>query len=274
MPAPRKLQFAPRSTTVRQTPRPSPATPDARDAARPTPQDPALISPPSRDAASRGPPRWGDLDDGTNGVRAPAHWGTIAPDASLVAPMTTDAALSRRPASHSGRARVRNRRRMYLDRVLIPSGYFVESAMQLRAPRLYRDMVSRLPPRPHNDDRNGIVASLFDCIDAEAATAALAKAEAQDDEEVDSDEERGHDEQEEEEDVLPDVHEERVEELRQALIDAWLAGEDVKFDYSVVDSNPEYDDLATMAADDEDAYFDSEEPDCDAVCTDTGILDY
>ncbi|KAJ3348112.1 hypothetical protein GGF32_006395 [Allomyces javanicus] len=162
---------------------------------------------------------------------------------------------------------------MYLDRILLHGEYFAESTMQLRAPRLYRDMVSRLPPRPHNDDRNGIVASLFDCIDAEAATAALAKAEAQDDEEVDSDREKGEEEQEEEE-VPPDVHEERVEELRQALIDAWLAGEDPTFDYSVVDGNSEYDDLATMAADDEDAYFDSEEPDCDAVCTDTGILDY
>ncbi|KNE60541.1 hypothetical protein AMAG_05921 [Allomyces macrogynus ATCC 38327] len=163
---------------------------------------------------------------------------------------------------------------MYLDRILLPGGYFAESTMQLRAPRLYRDMVSRLPPRPHNDDRNGIVASLFDCIDAEAATAALVNAEARDDEEVDSDEEKGGDEQEEVEDVPPDVHEERVEEMRLALIDAWLAGEDATFDYSVVDGNPEYDDLTTMAADDEDAYFDSEEPDCDAVCTDTGILDY
>ncbi|KNE64442.1 hypothetical protein AMAG_09464 [Allomyces macrogynus ATCC 38327] len=272
MPAPRKLQFAPRTTPTRQTSQPSTVTtPNTCDAAQPTRQDPVSISP-SHDTASRAPTRWDALDDSTADTRT-STYDTFAPDAPLAIPVSADAGPSRRPTSHSARAQVRNRRRMYLDRVLLPGGYFAESTMQLRAPRLYRDMVSRLPPRPRNDDRNGIVASLFDCIDAEAATVALAKGEAQNDEEADSDEEKGHEEQEEDE-IPPDVHEERVEELRQAMVDAWLAGEDATFDYSIVDGNAEYDDLATMAADDADAYFDAEEPESDGVCTGTGILDY
>ena len=41
---------------------------------------------------------------------------------------------------------------------------------------------------------------------------------------------------------------------------SFLRGEDRDFDYSTVDQNEAYDDLHAIAQDDEDSYFDSEQP--------------
>lgn len=51
------------------------------------------------------------------------------------------------------------------------------------------------------------------------------------------------------------------EEFRAILHEKFLSGCDTEFDYSQVDSNPDYDSLATVSLDEEQKYFLSEEPD-------------
>uniref|UniRef100_A0A1B6ECE4 CCD97-like C-terminal domain-containing protein n=1 Tax=Clastoptera arizonana TaxID=38151 RepID=A0A1B6ECE4_9HEMI len=56
-----------------------------------------------------------------------------------------------------------------------------------------------------------------------------------------------------------------MEEFRSNMFESFLQGKDVDFDYSQVDSNPEYDDLVVQGIDEEEKYFDSESPEVISV---------
>lgn len=50
------------------------------------------------------------------------------------------------------------------------------------------------------------------------------------------------------------------EEFLSVMQDKFIRGEDVEFDYHEVDTNADYDDLKLKERDDEEKYFDEEEP--------------
>lgn len=64
-----------------------------------------------------------------------------------------------------------------------------------------------------------------------------------------------------------------LDEFRTIMQSKFLNGMDLDFDYTAVDTNPEYDCLQVRSQDEEEKYFDEETCDND-VCTDTGIEDY
>ena len=63
-------------------------------------------------------------------------------------------------------------------------------------------------------------------------------------------------------------------EFKSLMQHKFLNGEDNDFNYSDVDSNSDYDCLDVTNQDEEEKYFDEENPYCSSECTDTGIEDY
>ncbi|KAI9164212.1 Coiled-coil domain-containing protein 97 [Blastocladiella emersonii ATCC 22665] len=214
-----------------------------------------------------------------------------------------------RRAASATPAMIRNRRLAYLRRTLRGTDYFSREAVQLRNPLLYRSFFpdAEVPQTSSNRSdysSNGVVASLFDCMDHEAGQRALEEAitaeeecdSESDEEEADEEVEQmdtdgnappnGHVEQDEDRGAWfgrPEVFDphvpekERMRELQRLMEERWLDGLDADFDYASVDQDPANNDENQVLRDAEDAWFSAESDEAGAdeqPCTDTGILDY
>lgn len=181
------------------------------------------------------------------------------------------------------RTRLRNRRYAALRELIQGGEYFSDEQMRLRAPLLYEQYIgqyltqeelsARAPIQPPKPGAPGTPACpLSDLLlqsyqERELQQRLLQQQEEEEacleeeDEEEDSDEEdqqSGRDSDA----WVPDSEERLIlrEEFTSRMHQRFLDGKDGDFDYSTVDDNPDLDNLDIVARDEEERYFDEEEP--------------
>ncbi|VFV45844.1 Hypothetical predicted protein [Lynx pardinus] len=181
------------------------------------------------------------------------------------------------------RTRLRNRRYAALRELIQGGEYFSDEQMRFRAPLLYEQYIgqyltqeelsARAPAhRPPESGAPGTACPLSDlllqsCQERELQQRLLRQQEEEEacleeeEEEEDSDEEDqspGKDS----EAWVPDSEERLIlrEEFTSRMHQHFLDGKDGDFDYSTVDDNPDFDNLDIVARDEEERYFDAEEP--------------
>ena len=188
---------------------------------------------------------------------------------------------------------LRNRRFNAIRELTANTDYFSEEAMQARNPLLYKQNVGQYLNEEEKEQQLAAAQSRHqDCtlsslilhkmdIDwvAEKLKRQTEVEEGQIEEEEDDEEEEEDEEAMGEEEAIIStlsissdpqqaVREKLMlrNEFLKAMQQSFLRGEDTGFDYSSVDHNELYDDFGAMARDDEDAYFDSEQPSlCEGV---------
>ena len=183
--------------------------------------------------------------------------------------------------------RRKNRRLKAISELTANTDYFSEEAMQARNPLLYEQTIGQYLSEEEKEEKLAAAASrhndctlsslIFENMDRRCVLERLKRQTEKEEEQL---EEEDDDEEEEEEEeagcdekavcssftVSSDPKVANVEKkmLKQEFIKAmqqsFLRGEDRDFDYSTVDQNEAYDDLHAIAQDDEDSYFDSEQP--------------
>ncbi|KAJ9072043.1 hypothetical protein DSO57_1031259 [Entomophthora muscae] len=175
--------------------------------------------------------------------------------------------------------RIKNRRFNYITQVLDGEGYFSENAIQIREPELFSTIFGKLKDHaPFGADVSLIDRMYYD-IDLSNAQQRL---QTYKDVEDDAFEEEEEDEEEEKEDQSVSSNEgendsgsesDALEELIRLAKEIFLDGNDSTFDYSLVDHNELYDDIAAVNQEMQERYFDSDDhelPDPSG----TGILDF
>lgn len=181
--------------------------------------------------------------------------------------------------------RLRNRRYAALRELIQGGEYFSDEQMRFRAPLLYEQYIGQYltqeelsartpahhqPPKPGSPGTPACPLSdllLQSYQERELQQRLLQQQEEEDacleeeEEEEDSDEEDqspGKDS----EAWVPDSEERLIlrEEFTSRMHQRFLDGKDGDFDYSTVDDNPDFDNLDIVARDEEERYFDEEEP--------------
>ncbi|XP_035672691.1 coiled-coil domain-containing protein 97-like isoform X1 [Branchiostoma floridae] len=172
---------------------------------------------------------------------------------------------------------VKNRRYEAMQRMLQDGSYFSEEEMRQRDPLLYEQHIGQfLDPEEKNerpaDPDMSLSQLIMGQIEEKIIESKLAwQLEREDDmfeEEEDSEEEE--EDQEDNEDAggsgeqVPSVAEQAIlrAEFLHTMQERFLQGDDEEFDYSTVDDNAEYDNVVLRGQDEEERYFDDEEP-CD-----------
>ncbi|XP_066281469.1 coiled-coil domain-containing protein 97-like isoform X2 [Branchiostoma lanceolatum] len=170
---------------------------------------------------------------------------------------------------------VKNRRYEAMQRMLQDGSYFSEEEMRQRDPLLYEQNIGQfLDPEEKNersaDPDMSLSQLIMGQIEEKIIESKLAwQMEREDDmfeEEEDSDEE-----EEDQEENAGDAGEKVPSAAEQAILKAeflhtmqerFLQGDDEEFDYSTVDDNADYDNVVLRGQDEEERYFDDEDP-CD-----------
>ena len=166
----------------------------------------------------------------------------------------------------------RNRRYECLKKLMDEGVYFCEKEMRQREPLLYEHYIGQyLTPEEHEAlDRQCSDVLLSDRILHQADVKRreellLVQREAEEMVEFDSDEDEEDPKQEESkpgEDST--ISEKEKRKLRQEFLRTmqlkFLRGDEKEFDYSKIDNNVEYDSIEQRGIDEEEKYFDSEEP--------------
>ena len=175
----------------------------------------------------------------------------------------------------SQQKRVRNRRYECLKELTANTSYFSEEDMRDRNPLLYEYYIGKYLTEEEREamDSNRVEMSLSALImrNMEIDRRAELLRRQQKSEQVEElDSSSSEDEDEEgctggmKLSTDPDVAAQEKRMLRQEFLRAmqlsFLSGEDKEFDYSKVDSNDQYDSLDHRQQDEEEAYFDQEEP--------------
>ncbi|XP_029094348.1 coiled-coil domain-containing protein 97 isoform X2 [Monodon monoceros] len=181
------------------------------------------------------------------------------------------------------RTRLRNRRYAALRELIQEGEYFSDEQMRFRAPLLYEQYIgqyltleelsARTPAqRPPKPGPPGTPACpLSDLLLQSYQERELRQRLLQQQEEEEACLEEEEEEDSDQEDQRPDKDleawvpdsEERLilrEEFTSRMHQHFLDGKDGDFDYSTVDDNPDFDNLDIVARDEEERYFDEEEP--------------
>ncbi|XP_067680662.1 coiled-coil domain-containing protein 97-like [Haliotis asinina] len=176
---------------------------------------------------------------------------------------------------------VKNRRYAAMQELLSQGDYFSEEEMKFRDPLLYEQMVGNFLTEEEIQNKvdktdlrfSSILLKHIDQIEENALYARQKEAEeCQEEEEEDSEEEEemessGEDEEAgfgpegEKKPKISDIEKQMLKsEFLQIMQERFLSGKDKDFDYSQVDKNADYDSLDTLGKDEEERYFDGEEP--------------
>ncbi|KAK7504286.1 hypothetical protein BaRGS_00004590 [Batillaria attramentaria] len=181
---------------------------------------------------------------------------------------------------------VKNRRFAAMQELEAGGEYFSEDEMKHREPLLYEQMVGQYLTEEEQQQKAD---DALDPSDCRLSTILLKhmenvqekslykqqkdKEECQEEEseessEEDEDKEDADSEMEEDEEI-PEISNERAtdiwrqqlrSEFKSLMQEKFMSGKDADFDYSKIDSNPEYDSLTAEGQDDEDRYFFTENP--------------
>lgn len=179
------------------------------------------------------------------------------------------------------RTRLRNRRYAALRELIQGGEYFSDEQMRFRAPLLYEQYIGQYltqeelnartpaPQAPRSGSPGTPAYPLSDLLfqsyqERELQQKLLRQQEEEEacfEEEEDSDEEDQRSDKDSEA-WVPDSEERLIlrEEFTSRMHQRFLDGKDGGFDYSTVDDNPDFDNLDIVARDEEDRYFDEEEP--------------
>ncbi|XP_076464129.1 coiled-coil domain-containing protein 97-like [Babylonia areolata] len=205
----------------------------------------------------------------------------------------------RHRCSHS-QVIVKNRRYSAMKELEEGGVYFSEDEMKRREPLLYQQMIGRFMTEEEHQQKEAeaidrsdlrfstILLNHMDIVQERALYKhQKEEEECQEEEEEDSDEEEEEEDDDEEEnrqqkerktdmeededeaEDIPEISDVRAtdiwrqqlrEEFKAIMHEKFLSGDDSQFDYSKVDDNPDYDSLQTVAQDEENKYFLSEDP--------------
>uniref|UniRef100_A0A8C5KCW0 Coiled-coil domain containing 97 n=1 Tax=Jaculus jaculus TaxID=51337 RepID=A0A8C5KCW0_JACJA len=181
------------------------------------------------------------------------------------------------------RTRLRNRRYAALRELIQGGEYFSDEQMRFRAPLLYEQYIGQYlspeelsarapaPQRPRPCSPGTPACTLSDLLLQSYEERELQQRLLQQQEEeeacLEEEEEEGDSEEDrrssrDSETWVPDSEERLIlrEELTSRMHQRFLDGKDGDFDYSTVDNNPDFDNLDIVARDEEERYFDEEEP--------------
>ncbi|XP_014323465.1 coiled-coil domain-containing protein 97 [Myotis lucifugus] len=183
------------------------------------------------------------------------------------------------------RTRLRNRRYAALRELIQEGEYFSDEQMRFRAPLLYEQYIGQYltqeelsartpahqPPKPGSPGTPPCPLSdlLLQSYQEQELQQRLLQ--QQEEEEACLEEEEEEEEDSDKEDQspgkdseawVPDSEERLIlrEEFTSRMHQRFLDGKDGDFDYSAVDDNPDFDNLDIVARDEEERYFDEEEP--------------
>nr|XP_037274061.1 LOW QUALITY PROTEIN: coiled-coil domain-containing protein 97-like [Rhipicephalus microplus] len=179
---------------------------------------------------------------------------------------------SRDAAAGAARERsvqTKNRRYEALERLKTGGEYFSDKEMRRRNPLLFEQMIGRYMTEKEKLDLDKMDFStltfsglLMEHIDRNEVTSL--RRQQQDLEEATFEESDSDSEEEECEDDAPHVSatEKRLlrNEFMNTMYESFLSGKDKDYDYDSVDNNADFDSLQTRQHDEEEKYFDAEEP--------------
>ncbi|KAM5295948.1 coiled-coil domain-containing protein 97 [Glossophaga mutica] len=182
------------------------------------------------------------------------------------------------------RTRLRNRRYAALRELIQGGEYFSDEQMRFRAPLLYEQYIgqyltqeelsarapSHQPPKPGSHGTPACPLSdllLQSYQERELRQRLLQQQEEEEacleeEEEVEDSDKEDQSPGKDSEVWVPDSEERLIlrEEFTSRMHQRFLDGKDGDFDYSTVDDNPDFDNLDIVARDEEERYFDEEEP--------------
>lgn len=176
---------------------------------------------------------------------------------------------SRRGSSRELSVQTKNRRYEALERLKTAGEYFSDKEMRRRNPLLFEQMIGRYMTEKEKLDLDKMDFStltfsglLMEHIDRNEVTSL--RRQQQDLEEATFEESDSDSEEEECEDDAPPVSatEKRLlrNEFMNTMYESFLSGKDKDYDYESVDNNADFDSLQTRQHDEEEKYFDAEEP--------------
>ncbi|KAH8029157.1 hypothetical protein HPB51_023703 [Rhipicephalus microplus] len=176
---------------------------------------------------------------------------------------------SRRGSSRALSVQTKNRRYEALERLKTGGEYFSDKEMRRRNPLLFEQMIGRYMTEKEKLDLDKMDFStltfsglLMEHIDRNEVTSL--RRQQQDLEEATFEESDSDSEEEECEDDAPHVSatEKRLlrNEFMNTMYESFLSGKDKDYDYDSVDNNADFDSLQTRQHDEEEKYFDAEEP--------------
>ena len=191
-------------------------------------------------------------------------------------------------SSKSRENMVKNRRYQYLQELMVGGSYFSEEEMRNRNPLLYEHYIGQYLSEEERQLLDGsnspdmtLSGMIMKKMELDRRSELLSRQqETEASEIVESDESESSEEEEEEEEegegddtcqnrgmklsVDPDTACREKQMLREEFLKAmqlrFLNGEERDFDYSAVDTNEKYDSIEQRQRDEEDDYFDQEEP--------------
>uniref|UniRef100_A0A131XHE4 Putative vacuolar protein n=1 Tax=Hyalomma excavatum TaxID=257692 RepID=A0A131XHE4_9ACAR len=176
---------------------------------------------------------------------------------------------SRRDRSRELSVQTKNRRYEALERLKTAGEYFSDKEMRRRNPLLFEQMIGRYMTEKEKQDLDKMDFStltfsglLMEHIDRNELSSL--RRQQQDLEEATFEENDSDSEEEELEDDAPPVSatEKRLlrNEFMNTMYESFLSGKDRDYDYESVDNNADFDSLQTRQHDEEEKYFDAEEP--------------
>ncbi|XP_013794346.1 coiled-coil domain-containing protein 97-like [Limulus polyphemus] len=175
--------------------------------------------------------------------------------------------IKKRLDSKRNTVNVRNRRYEALQKLIKEGTYFSDREMKKRNPLLYEEMVEKYMSDSEREEAEKL--ELKDFKFSTFLMEHIEREEVQNRRQHQEDEENavweeGDSDSDEEEEMTDEISEHEKLMLRNEFMNImyenFLAGKDEDFEYSKVDDNTEYDSLQLREADEEEEYFDSEEP--------------
>ncbi|XP_020834087.1 coiled-coil domain-containing protein 97 isoform X1 [Phascolarctos cinereus] len=180
----------------------------------------------------------------------------------------------------ASRTRLRNRRYAALQELIRGGEYFSDEQMRARDPLLYEQYIGQYlseeelaarSPKTLAPDGCPLADLLLQSYQEGLLQRRLLQQQEEEDACLEEDEDEEEEEEEEEENAgpgqeeeawVPDSEEKVIlrEEFTSRMHQRFLDGKDRDFDYSKVDDNPEFDNLDIVSRDEEERYFDEEEP--------------
>ncbi|OWF37077.1 coiled-coil domain-containing protein 97-like [Mizuhopecten yessoensis] len=164
--------------------------------------------------------------------------------------------------------RVKNRRYQAMKQLIQEGEYFSDDSIKHRDPYLYEQLIGQYLTQEE-------IQGLVDKADLRFSTILLKHMDQLEEnqvfkfqkdkedcqfEEEDEDSEEEEEMEKDEEEISDERKSEMREELYRIMQERFLSGKEQQFDYSQVDDNTAYDDLDLLDKDEEEKYFDSEEP--------------
>lgn len=164
--------------------------------------------------------------------------------------------------------RVKNRRYKAMQQLIQEGEYFSEDSMKHRDPYLYDQLIGQYLTE---EEINGqvdksdlrfstILLKHMDQLEENQVFKLQKDTEEGQFEEEDEDSDEDEEMEKDEDEISDEKKSELREEMYRIMQERFLSGQEQQFDYSKVDDNTEYDDLDLIDKDEEEKYFDSEEP--------------